>query len=991
MTEKKYKVNMTSKGGSFNANQFAPRIERSYYNATPSFDDFVMQGDYKEKNTQLSFELLNRVSKQVAPIAAVISTRIDQVGAFTSRSRFATNGVGFKVKLKNSNQEPTEEQLKTIDRIESFIENCGTYRDPERDDFDTFIRKILRDSLTYDQVNFELEYDITGEYLQAFEAVDASTIKPTLEDYSMEDSIFEDDINPREGEDISFVQVIDNKIVAGFTAKEMAFAVRNPSTDVNIQPYGIPEIENIVRQLSSYLEAEDYNMRFFQQGGMTKGILNIKGEKGGPAPGDRQTLESFKRQWRTQVTGQKGAWKIPVFTLPGELEFINIAQSGGEMVFEKWINYLINIISAAYKIDPAEINFPNNGGVGGKGSSLFSGDKDKIEQSKSKGLLPLLQFVENTINKYIIDKFNVDDEYVFVFDGLDNESESEQVELAKKKSESYMTINEVRSEKGLSPIDGGDIIANPYFLQAMQLMPSNDSMDFDFDSYGDDEEYDSQEEEPDPDGEETETIDSLFQKSLRTVNKQIEKENLSKAIDKSKLVLVDVDVNGPKGTYKAKRWKSPKAGMEEVKKEISKQGINIEDISFSDKNTKKKVSDNEITEAYMNSPRDKTLGFFIKENYSVGTVGKDKKEITDKPIKSPKNINDLKNILTERYGEDKLISFIDKQGNNFSFFKLKMKYKKNSNGRSLEEYLKDEIKEIKVKDQNSTNIKGTDDNYKKDYPKIRQKVDEIINNAISLGAFKNESDVVFTSKKGQTLTANSFINRYKNEAYPKGQDIEDYFKENYIQFEPKNNRLAKWDKEPNKVKDDGSFKDVDKDIANRMQYISDKLFDNFTDEEAETLNNYTGYQYEDINKYLSTGKADMVSYANIGDLKKDIKNLDKIMGKLSLENSINLYRATSKEFFANLKEGDNIEIKNYSSTSTDIKAARTFLGQGGRKENSVLLEIEAPKGTKGLYVGENSNYPDEKEFLLQRNCRATIAKREIDKDGYEHIKIRIES
>lgn len=105
------------------------------------------------------------------------------------------------------------------------------------------------------------------------------------------------------------------------------------------------------------------------------------------------------------MTGQKGAWKIPVFTLPGELEFINIAQSGGEMVFEKWINYLINIICAVYKIDPAEINFPNNGGVGGKGSSLFSGDKDKVDQSKAKGLLPLLQYIENVINKYIISRF----------------------------------------------------------------------------------------------------------------------------------------------------------------------------------------------------------------------------------------------------------------------------------------------------------------------------------------------------------------------------------------------------------------------------------------------------------------------------------------------------------------------------------------------------------------------------------------------------------
>ena len=286
MTEKqRYKVNFASKGGSFNADQFVPRLTTSYYNNEAPIDDMFVSTNYREKENKLSFELLKKVSKEVAPISNVISTRIDQVSAFTSRSRYATDGVGFKVVLKDSNEDPTEEQEKTIDLIEKFVENCGLGKNPKRDDFGTFIKKIIRDSLTYDQVNFELEYDVTGQYIQAFEAVDAATIKPALEDVDLKDSAYED-IDFREGEELSYVQVINGKIVAGFTADEMAFAVRNPSTDVETQPYGISEIETIVRQVTSYLEAEDYNMRFFQQGGMTKGILNIKGEKNGPAPGN---------------------------------------------------------------------------------------------------------------------------------------------------------------------------------------------------------------------------------------------------------------------------------------------------------------------------------------------------------------------------------------------------------------------------------------------------------------------------------------------------------------------------------------------------------------------------------------------------------------------------------------------------------------------------------------------------------------------------------
>lgn len=688
MTEdKRIKVNFASKGGSFNADQFVPRLKYSYYDNESPMEDMFVSTNYREKENKLSFELLEKISLEVAPISNIISTRIDQVGTFTSRSKYATDGVGFKVMLKDSSKEPTEEQEKTIDLIEKFIENCGLGNDPNRDRFDTFIRKIIRDSLTYDQVNFELEYDVTGQFVQAFEAVDAATIKPALDNIDLKESAYVDDIDIRDGERLAYVQVVDGKIVAGFTADEMAFAVRNPRTSIHSQPYGLSEIETIVRQLTSYLEAEDYNMRFFQQGGMTKGILNIKGEKNGPAPGDRQTLESFKRQWRTQVTGQKGAWKIPVFTLPGELEFINIAQSGGEMVFEKWVNYLINIICGAYKIDPAEINFPNNGGVGGKGSSLFSGDEKKIDNSKAKGLFPLLRFVENTINKFIVSKFNTEDEYVFIFDGIDKESESDQVDLAKKKSESYMTINEVRAEKGLAEIEGGDIIANAYYLQAKQMLPSDNSMDFDFEGSG--EEDDTEESE--------ETSESLFQKSLALVNKELELGNiLEKKLDRSKLVLTETQVNDKYGTHIAKRWKDPAAAIKEIKcqMKLSKDAT----LTFISKaNKEKKLTEKQFKDHLRKVKPNITLqqyiknGFIVKVNNNNSLKSNSTKkldkiviELIDKAKYHDKQVtNDLINFTSKTSGS---LEGLDYRIKSVESTTRKIKDKSNEKKISTEEY-----------------------------------------------------------------------------------------------------------------------------------------------------------------------------------------------------------------------------------------------------------------------------------------------------------------
>ena len=478
-----------TKGGSFNANQFIePRddeLKAQYENDYLGTN--VFQGAYKEKQSQLSFDILKQLATKVAPISAIINTRITQVGAFTSQSRFNDNALGFKIKPINPEKDVTEDMEKEILELEKFILNCGFSDSKSRDSFDTFIRKIVRDSLTLDQVNFEIIRDDDDKPFE-FYAVDASTIRAATDDYTPDDELV-----PEDGEELSdedeakYVQVIEGKVTAWFTEDELAFSVRNPRTDVNIQPYGLSEIELIMKQLSSYLEAEDYNMRFFQQGGMTKGILNIKEDPNGIS--GQRGLESFKRQWRTQVTGQQGAWKIPIFQLPGNLEFINIGTQNGDIVFEKWINYLINISCAVYQIDPAEINFPNNGGVGGKGSSLFDGQNDKVESSKDKGLYPLLQFLENMINHYLISDFS--DEYVFTFIGMDKESEESRLRNDQIEVSNFKTVNEKRQERGLEPLDHGDIILSPYYTQAMSMggQGGGDNGEM-FSIYGDDEDGD---------------------------------------------------------------------------------------------------------------------------------------------------------------------------------------------------------------------------------------------------------------------------------------------------------------------------------------------------------------------------------------------------------------------------------------------------------------------------------------------------------------------
>jgi HK97 family phage portal protein len=411
---------------------------------------------YKDRAFSLSYDVLRKMATKDAVVSSIITTRVNQVSSFTVPARFNRSGIGYEISLRDPEETPSKEDQKTMVAIEQFLENTGFDNDNSRDDFDTFIRKIVRDRLTFDQVTFEIVPDRKGRPAEFF-AVDSSTIRVATE--KLNETIGWKEAKIKRNEEIKYVQVLDGTIQAYFTANELAFGVSNPRTDLKIAPYGFSELEMLIHQITSHLWAEEYNSRFFSQGGTTKGILNLKGQNIEP-----HQLEAFKRQWTSQVSGMTGAWKTPVVSVD-ELEYVNVSQSNREMEFEKWLNYLINIACAVYQIDPSEINFPNRGGAaGGGGGGLGDGGiEERLSHSRDKGLRPLLRFIESMMNKYIVSRF--DPKFVFSFVGIDAKSEAEIAELQQKQVKVYKTVNEIRKEEDLEPLPDGDIILATEYIQ----------------------------------------------------------------------------------------------------------------------------------------------------------------------------------------------------------------------------------------------------------------------------------------------------------------------------------------------------------------------------------------------------------------------------------------------------------------------------------------------------------------------------------------------
>lgn len=403
---------------------------------------------YRAAPSSISYDTLKHMAGQNTVLAAIHNTRATQVGNFCQLQPNPYS-IGFRVRHKDHKRKLTRAEEEFALDTEQFLMRCGADRNTTRDDFLTFVKKIVRDRLRYDQTNFEIVRKRNGKP-HSFYAVDASTFRMKV---NRRRGGPQKPVNV--GKVPRYVQVINGAVVNEYTEDELAWGVSNPRTDIHVAGYGLSEEEQLITTVTAHLWAEEWNRKMFSQGATTKGILNIHGNI------PQQQLEAFKRQWITQVSGVMNAWRTPILNSEG-LEWINLQPTNNEMGYSAWMEYLIKIACAIYLIDPAEINFDTRAGVGNQPMFMTTNEAQQ-KVSKDRGLQPLLRFFQGLINRYIID--SIDDHWLFEFKGLDAKTEEQAIELRLKEGQSYKTLNEVRREaEGLPPVEDGDIVLNPTFI-----------------------------------------------------------------------------------------------------------------------------------------------------------------------------------------------------------------------------------------------------------------------------------------------------------------------------------------------------------------------------------------------------------------------------------------------------------------------------------------------------------------------------------------------
>lgn len=423
---------------------------------------------YKDKAFSLTYTTLKRMAKTPI-INSIIKTRKNQIADFAEPQEDKYSA-GFVIRKKHKNgveQKMTEADKKIAFAITDFIMKGGNVGQWGVDDFDTFIRKIVEDSLTYDQMTFEVIRNRRGK-VESFIATDASTfrIADSFFDKDYDNAFFarngaavwqdKTDFGPKvKGYYPAYVQIYQQAKVNEFYPWELCFGVRNPSTSIHANGYGCSELEDLINVVTSMLWGDEYNRKFFSQGSAPKGLLRIKGTN------NEAALQQFKQQWQSMITGVMQGWKTPV--IEADVDWIDLQKNNRDMEYSSWMEYLIKLACAIYSIDPTEIGWDISRGSGNSG--LFEGSQEeRLQHSKDKGLYPLLKFIQRKLNKYIIEQINPDFELVFM--GLNGMTISEELDMDIKKLNSFQTVNEIREKYELKPLDGGDLPENATFVQA---------------------------------------------------------------------------------------------------------------------------------------------------------------------------------------------------------------------------------------------------------------------------------------------------------------------------------------------------------------------------------------------------------------------------------------------------------------------------------------------------------------------------------------------
>jgi hypothetical protein len=335
--------------------------------------------------------------------------------------------------------EAREKYTSEIARLRNFWEqpdkaNGYTWQD--------WLNVSLEDILVLDAWSIWPQKSVNGD-LFGFQVLDASTIKPLIDDRGMRPMApfpaFQQILFgfPRS----EFMATSEIEDADGeFTADELAYLVRNRRTWT---VYGFSPVERALPLADIYLRRQQWIRAEYTDGVLPELLFTTDATFGN----NPELLRAYENIFNDDLSGQtaqrKRARLLPAGMNPVQFD------GYGEKFKDVLDNYLITSICGHFGVLPSEIGFSGSGSLGASG--LQQGE---TMSGEAIGIAPLAHWVSKQVTNLCYTFLGMPRELEFkiMFESrLNTESEARKMDIEMKNG--GRTVNEARSEMGLPVID----------------------------------------------------------------------------------------------------------------------------------------------------------------------------------------------------------------------------------------------------------------------------------------------------------------------------------------------------------------------------------------------------------------------------------------------------------------------------------------------------------------------------------------------------------
>jgi len=429
--------------------------------------------------------MLRLVERRNGIVGAIITLRIQQALEFSYVSN-DKDVPGWEIALRD----PKETLNSARSQQKEFLEDIfiNTHRpdyqglEPKHDDFKDLITKYVRDRILIDKVVWEIERDKKGE-TAAIWVLDGATILPVLPGgfYGSTTQVgfgiasnwtrVSEEIRRAKLsqvppiEEIAYVQELlygtsGGGVTAAFRENDLIFDLGNELNDIRYYKQGLSVVEKANIAIVAFINSLTFNSNGLSRGAIPKVAIAMGRESGYTM----DQLEDMQDEWQANFEAMDGQWNIPI--LNGDAKVLPLLQTNRDMEYQKYMEFVGALTCSIMGVDSSELGLRLN-----QAQAVLSENTDGKQMfSKNRGTREMLSGFAYICNRFLkVSGYDFAKDFVFRFNGLSAKDKNFEADLRKKNVETFKTVNEIRAESDLPPLEHGDIILNSIYMQGKQM------------------------------------------------------------------------------------------------------------------------------------------------------------------------------------------------------------------------------------------------------------------------------------------------------------------------------------------------------------------------------------------------------------------------------------------------------------------------------------------------------------------------------------------